>query len=106
MLERDRHRTDGEPEAVLTGGLVPRVQTEAAQEGVPVVESQLGQQIGGRHVARVRQGDAGQQRTEEFLVGIDDVPRAALDVVEDRRGRDHPAIEGERVEERLQRAAR
>jgi hypothetical protein len=104
-LEGHWHPADGEAQAVLPRGLLAVVEAEVAEEGVALGGADAGEQVGGGDVARVGEGDAGEERPEEQLVRVRDPARAAAQVVQDRGGRDDAPVEGEGVEERLEGAA-
>ena len=105
-LQGDRHSADREPEPVRARRQTAVADAEVAQEGVPLLDPEPGQEVDGRHVPRVGQGRAGQKRAEVVVVRVDDPSGAALEVVEDGGRRDDAEVEGEGIQERLEGAPR
>ena len=79
---------------------------KAAKKAEHGLQADHPQKIGGRHVAGIGERLAWQHRSEEMSIGIVDAGRATLGQVGHDVGRlEHAALQGERVDEGLQRAA-
>ncbi len=93
-----------------------QARAEARGRALVVVQPQLAQkavrpgdaahQVDGGHIARIRQGLAHPHGADEVLVGVAHTGGRAPAVVEHARGADEPALERERVDERLERRPR
>lgn len=106
MFERRRQRADRHGQAEILGWRLDIVDAEIVQETEGRIQTDLLEQIGRRHVARIGQGLARQQRSEERAVRVVHARRAFRQIGENVGRLDHAALERQRVDERLERRAR
>ncbi len=105
-IQAGRQRADRHRQAEPLRRPVHLVQPQPPQEREPLRQADPPQQVGRRHVPRIRQRLPRQQRPQKVMIGIADPGSAFRLVGHDILRRDQPALQPQRIQERLQRAAR
>ncbi|TNE88931.1 MAG: hypothetical protein EP330_13040 [Deltaproteobacteria bacterium] len=82
------------------------VQAQVAVQAVALIEADAAQDLDRRHVPRVRERLAREQRAEEVAVGVADAVRASLQIVDRPHRVDETALQRLRVKEGLEGRAR